>query len=161
MVTFQEAYEEYAQKLYSFLLSLSGNRALAEELLQETFFQAMQHIHQFEGRSSVYTWLCEIGKNLWLKELRRSKRFVETPVEEALLHESSETAEDILLKQEEALRVRQAIRSLQEPYQTVFILHAVSGIRLKEISAFYGKSESWARVTYFRAKTQIIQEVTI
>ncbi|MDE6053080.1 MAG: RNA polymerase sigma factor, partial [Lachnospiraceae bacterium] len=74
MSTLQEVYKKYGRKVYDFLLSLSGNETLAEELLQETFFQAFQHIGQFEGRCSLYTWLCQIGKNAWLKEIRRNKR---------------------------------------------------------------------------------------
>lgn len=49
--------------------------------------------------------------------------------------------------------------NLEEPYRNVFILHALSDIKLKEIANLYEKTESWARVTYYRARMQIVQEV--
>ena len=57
-------------------------------------------------------------------------------------------------------QIRRAIRNLEEPYKDVFILHAFGGLKLKEIGQAYEKSESWARVTYYRAKQQIAQEVS-
>lgn len=77
MTTFQKVYEEYARLVYRFLLSLTGNDDLAEELLSETFYQAFRHVDKFEGRCSFYTWLCEIGKNAWIKECRRNKRYID------------------------------------------------------------------------------------
>ena len=59
MSAFQKVYEEYAQPVYRFLLSLSGSSDLAEELLQETFYQAFLHIDRFEGRCNLYTWKTE------------------------------------------------------------------------------------------------------
>ena len=67
MAPIRKAYDEYAKSVYRFLLSLTGSEDLAEELLQETFYQALQHIDKFEGKCSLYTWLCQIGKNAWYK----------------------------------------------------------------------------------------------
>lgn len=160
MTEFEEVYRTYGRKVYGFLCSLTGDPAWAEELLQETFYQAFLHIEKFEGRCSLYTWLCQIGKNAWLKERKRSKRFSFLTAEEHLSETMSPDAEETMLQKEEIQRARQAMHSLPEPYQTVFILHALTGIKLKEIAALYGKSESWARVTYFRAKTKLYEEVT-
>ena len=67
--------------------------------------------------------------------------------------------EEQVMRKEEYIRVRNAMRRLDEPYKDVFILHVYAGISLKEIALVYEKSESWARVTYYRAKQKIIQEV--
>lgn len=160
MAAFQEIYEKYAQPVYRFLLSLSGNEDLAEELLQETFYQALTHIERFEGRCSLYTWLCQIGKNAWLRECRRSKRYSEVCWEDLKLPDSTPSPEAQAIARDEYRRARRALQKLEEPYRDVFILHALGGVRLKEIAAVYGKSESWARVTYFRARQQIAQEVS-
>lgn len=74
--SFQEIYETYSRKVYGFLLNLSRSESTADELLQETFFQAFQHMDKFEGRCSIYTWLCQIGKNAFLKEIKRNKRWI-------------------------------------------------------------------------------------
>ena len=133
---------------------------MAEELLQETFYQAFLHIDQFEGRSSLYTWLCRIGKNAWLKECRRKRRFAHDAWDTLLFTAQEPPAEALLIQKEECRRVRQAVLQLKDPYKDVFILHVYGGLKLKEIAQSYEKTESWARVTYYRAKQQIIQEVS-
>lgn len=134
---------------------------MAEELLQETFYNALVHIDQFEGKSSLYTWLCQIGKNAWLKECRKSKFQCVISIDELTDVISAEPSpEEQVVRKEEYIRVRSAILQLSEPYKDVFILHAYAGVNLKEIALCYGKSESWARVTYYRAKQKIIQEVS-
>ena len=160
MAGIQEIYEQYGKAVYKFLLKLTGNEDTAEELLQETFYQAFLHIDRFEGRCSLYTWLCAIGKNAWIKEYRRNKRFTD------MIHEEDRTAPSEYQPEEEFLRkeayhnVWQVIMKLEEPYRDVFILHACGGIKLKEIALNYGKTESWARVTYYRARQQIVKEVS-
>lgn len=160
MESFQKIYETHSRKVYGFLLNLSRSESMADELLQETFFQTFQHIEKFEGRCSIYTWLCQIGKNAFLKEIKRNKRYTDCPLEHIPHTAPGPLLDEQYIQKEEYQLVRQAMLNLEEPYQNVFILHALSDIRLKEIANLYGKSESWARVTYFRARTKIIEEVT-
>lgn len=160
MAEMKAIYEEYGKPLYRFLLSLTGSPEQAEELLQETFYQALIHIDKFEGRSSLYTWFCQIGKNAWLKECRRNKRYADTPYEELHLADPAMTPEEAAIRKDELRRVRLAVRKLEEPYRDVFILHIYGNLKLKEIAALNGKSESWARVTFYRAKALIAKEVT-
>ena len=158
MAGFEELYKAQGKPVYRFLLALTGDEHLAEELLQETFYQAFLHIDRFEGRSSLYTWLCCIGKNAWLRECRRRSRYADTPYEELKLTDPTPTPEDATLRREQTQRLRQAVLALEDPQREVFILHAYGGLKLKEIAALHQKSESWARVTYFRAR-KTIQEV--
>lgn len=132
---------------------------MAEELLQETFYQAFQHIDRFEGRCNLYTWLCQIGKNAWVKECRRSKRYSEISLDELTLPLTGPSLEEQAISRDEYRTVHKIIQKLADPYRDVFILHAIGGVKLKEIAYVYGKTESWARVTYFRAKQQIMQEM--
>ena len=158
MATFQDIYQEYGKPVYRFLLTLTGSADWAEELLQETFYQAFLHIDRFEGRSSVYTWLCQIGKNAWLKECRRHRRLDGRDWQEIELTDDKAPPEDTAIHREEYARVRQAVFKLEEPYREVFIMHVFGEISLKEIAAQHGKSESWARVTYLRARKHITEE---
>ena len=155
---FEELYHTQGRPVYRFLLALTGDESQAEELLQETFYQAFLHIDRFEGRSSLYTWLCCIGKNAWLRECRRRSRYADTPYEELKLESPAPTPEESMLRREQAQRLRRAVLKLEDPQREVFILHAYGGLKLKEIAALHQKSESWARVTYFRAR-KTIQEV--
>lgn len=160
MNSFQKVYEEYAKPVYRFLLSLTCNQDLAEELLSETFYQAFRHIDRFEGRCNLYTWLCQIGKNAWLKECRRNKRYSNVQLEDLKLSDMNPSLEEQCITKEMYGKVIKEIPKLDETYRDVFILHAIGEVKLKEIAGIYGKSESWARVTYFRAKQQIAEEVT-
>lgn len=159
MPTFQKIYDENARKLYGFLFSLTGNKVLAEELMQETFFQALKSFDKFEGKCSVYTWLCQIGKNAWLKEVKRNKRYSEMELNDLDISNNSPPLDELFIKKDEYIRARKALLNLEEPYRNVFILHAISEVKLKEIASLYGKSESWARVTYYRARIKIVEEV--
>ena len=158
MAGFEDLYKTQGKPVYRFLLALTGDESQAEELLQETFYQAFLHIDRFEGRSSLYTWLCCIGKNAWLRECRRRSRYADTPYEELKLTDPTPTPEEATLRREQTQRLRQAVLALEDPQREVFILHAYGGLKLKEIAALHQKSESWARVTYFRAR-KTIQEV--
>ena len=155
---FEELYHTQGKPVYRFLLALTGDEGQAEELLQETFYQAFLHIDRFGGRSSLYTWLCCIGKNAWLHECRRRSRYTDTPYEELKLEAPAPTPEETMLRREQSQSLRRAVLRLEEPQREVFILHAYGGLKLKEIAALHQKSESWARVTYFRAR-KTIQEV--
>lgn len=160
MTEFSKLYETHGKPVYRFLLRLTGNADQAEELLQETFYQALVHIGQFQGRSSIYTWLCRIAKNAWLKECRKNAVRADTPLQELQLPDPALTPEAALIRKDELHRIRQALLKLDEPYKEVFILHIYGGLKLKEIAEANEKSESWARVTYYRARAQIAKEVT-
>ena len=160
MAGFEELYTTQGKPVYRFLLALTGDAHQAEELLQETFYQAFLHIDRFEGRSSLYTWLCCIGKNAWLKECRRRSRYADTPYEDLTLTDPSPTPESAMLRREQSRRLREAVLALADPHREVFILHVYGGLKLKEIAALHRKSESWARGTYFRARKQIQEVLT-
>ena len=74
----EEIYEMYSRKVFLFLLSKTNNEDIAEELTQETFFQAVQCIDRFKVNSSILTWLCGIAKNVWLKDLRKRQEILST-----------------------------------------------------------------------------------
>ena len=96
MFDMDAAYREYAVMVYKFLLSLCYEEELAEELTQETFYQAVRSVDRYDGSCKVSTWLCQIAKHLWYREMERRKRkgtseltadmeSLEKPVEEQLL----------------------------------------------------------------------------
>lgn len=133
---------------------------MAEELLSETFYQAFRNIDSFEGRCNLYTWLCQIGKNAWIKLCHRNKRYSEVKIEDLIVPDDKPSLEEQIINKEMYRKVLKVIKGLEAPYRDVFILHAIGEVKLKEIACIYGKTESWARVTYFRAKQKIAQEVS-
>lgn len=146
----------YYRKVYRFLLSLTGSVHQAEDLTQETFYRALLHIDQYRDDGHMYTWLCTIGKNAWLTECRRQKRLV--PLENAP-EQAVPGPEEAYTRREMRLALRQALLTLSEEYLEVVLLHAYGGMTLREVAARRGKSESWARVIFYRAKRQLRHEL--
>ena len=142
MATFQNVYEEYAQPVYRFLLSLTGNDDFAEELLSETFYQAFIHIDQFEGRCSLYTWLCQIGKNAWIKECRRNNRYSEITQEDLKRIDDRHSLEDQIINKEQYYKILKVLHGLSDIYRDVFILHAIGEVKLKEIACIKGTTSN-------------------
>lgn len=151
-------YREYGKTVYFFLLSLSHDEGLSEELTQETMFRAIMNIGSFRGDSKITVWLCQIAKNLYYEHQKKSKRTV--PIDEAV--EQLDTGHDIaseLENKETAQQILQHLHELDEPYKEVFMLHALGDVPLTQISKLFGKSDSWARVTYYRAKAMITDKL--
>ena len=69
-----QMYRKHSQMIYAFLLSKCGDGVLAEELTQETFYQAVKSLNSFKGQSSASTWLCGIANNVWLVHLRKQRK---------------------------------------------------------------------------------------
>lgn len=70
----EKAYTQYAREVYRYLLSLSHNEDVAEELTQETFFRAMRTMKNYDGTCKLSVWLCQIAKHLWYQWLAKNSR---------------------------------------------------------------------------------------
>ena len=151
---FAAACQVYYDRVYRFLLALSGDPHQAEDLTQEVFYRALLHMNRYQERGQMFTWLCAIGKNLWLSQCRKRR-----PAPESLTDIPQPGPEETLSAREVQQELRRAVAALPEDYRDVVILHVYGDIPLKEISAMKGKSESWARVTYYRAKQMLRQEL--
>ncbi len=155
---FEKIYQAYGKTIYSFLLSLSHDAHLSEELTQETIFRAILHFDSFRGDCKLSVWLCQIAKNLYYEWFNKNKKTI--PLDEAFI--SNEDGKDISLdfaNKETAWQILQQLHTLGEPYKEVFLLHALGDVSLKDISRLFKKSDSWARVIYYRAKNRIIAKL--
>lgn len=154
MSDFDAIYRQYGKMIYFFLLSLSHDETLAEELTQETMFRAIMNIGSFRGESKLSVWLCQIAKNLYYEWQKKSKRTVQ--IKESIMQdEVGNDITDQLADKDTARQILYHLHDLDEPYKEVFLLHALGDIPLTQISRLFGKSDSWARVTYYRAKMMI------
>jgi RNA polymerase sigma-70 factor (ECF subfamily) len=151
---FNEIYKIYGNQVYKYLISLTRDAALAEELTQETFYQAIKSIHKFREDCKLSVWLCQIAKYSYYKYKKRHKRHEEYDV----VHENmidSESPEDIYEKKDGKLAILKAIHLLEEPYKEVVSLRTYSELGFKEIGEIFGRTENWARITFYRAKTKL------
>lgn len=148
-----QIYQQHAQTVYKFLLAQCKDPGLAEELTQETFYQAIRSIHRFDGTCKLSVWLCQIAKHLWYQHLRKQKR--EAPMPEEPPEISLPSAEEGLLEQEGRLELLKQIHALPELQREVVYLRAFGGLSFREIGDVLGKTETWARVTFYRGKEQL------
>lgn len=156
MEDFEAVYNLYFRDVYRYVLSISKNAALAEEITQETFYKALKGLKRFDGRCKIYVWLCQIAKNCYFSHLRREKRFDRSA---AVDRGKAEGVDQLLVSKESALEVHRILHSLTEPYKEVFSLRTFGELSFAQIAELFGKTESWARVTYHRAKLKIREEL--
>lgn len=157
MTEFQKVYDTYFQDVYRYALSLCRNESLAEEITQETFFKALKSIDSFRGQCRMFVWLCQIAKNTYYSMAAKEKI---RPYEEGVQEGWGDSLESRLLTSESAFEIHKALHQLEEPYKEVFSLRVFGELSYKQISQLFGKTESWARVTYHRAKLKIREEIT-
>ncbi len=148
-----QIYQQYAQTVYKFLLSQTHDQDLAEELTQETFYQAVRSIGRFDGGCKVSVWLCQIAKHLWYQHLRRHRR--EAPLPEDGPEGLVSSAEEGLLAQEGQLSLLRQIHDLPPDAREVVYLRAFGGLSFREIGDVMGRTETWARVTFYRSKEKL------
>ena len=153
----ESIYREHADMVFRFLMSKTGNYDLSEELTQETFYQAVKSIGKYDGSSRISTWLCGIAKNVLLTHLRTSRRDTE-PVE-ALTGLYTISAEDTVLMNEETRSILSAINDYPDPGGEILRMRILGGLSFKQIGEILGRTETWARVNYYRAKQAIAKEL--
>ena len=145
MKDFEKIYSEYT-------LSLCKDEAWAEELTQEAFFKALKSIGSFRGECKLSVWLCQIAKNTFYTAAKRQQRQVDYPLDTIPVTESIEQK---LLNKETAFELHKLLHRLDDPYKEVFWMRTFGELSFAEIGSLWGKSESWARVTYHRAELKI------
>lgn len=150
---FEEVYSSYFHNVFLYVCSLTSDRTLAEEVAQETFVKAMQALDRFDGEKDILAWLFTIARNTYFSHCRRQKRFAEEPVSARC----EDTVLERMIDQEQAYQIHEFLHSMREPYKEVFTLRVLGELPFEKIGRLFGKSEGWARVTYYRAKKQIAE----
>ena len=156
MQSMEEIYQQHAQTVYRFLLTHTRDEDLAEELTQETFYQAIRTSSRFDGSCIVSTWLCAIAKNV-LFTYRRKHPEQEEFTEHSTAAASAESEAVGVMNRMELIRL---MHGLAEPAREVMYLRVFGGLSFAEIGEVHGKSENWARVTFYRAKEKLRKDVT-
>jgi len=152
---FEQLYSLYSKQLYKYLLYISGDKYLAEDLLQETFYQAFKSIFRFKGDSKVSTWLYQIGKNVYLKHLSKIRKEQTTSMNENNGLTLLSTPDIIFERKDKSLNLIKAIYKLKEQYREIIFLRAFQKLSFREIGAMFKHSEGWARTNFYRAKLQL------
>ena len=151
MLDIEELYKNYFTTIYKFLLCLTHDADLAEDLTQETFYKAIKNINQFQNNSKISVWLCSIAKNLYYDHYKKSKKYKSVNIDDIFNLESPEFTDNVLADQ----FFKDSTRDLNKEAKKVVYLRVVGNLTFKEISIILDKSEVWTRVTFYRCKEQM------
>ncbi len=155
MLSMDEVYKEYFQTIYRYLLSVTRDAHLAEELTQETFYQAIRSVDKFDNSCKLSTWLCSIAKNVWRTYQRKH------PVTDEIGEQipQKDQTEEIVFANISKMELFKKLQKLQAETKDVMYFRLFGDLSFKEIGEILGKTENWARVTYYRGKEKLRKEL--
>ena len=150
--TCERLYNAYYMRVFSYVMTLAGDRHAAEEITQEAFFRAFSKKSSFRNESDEVTWLCAIARNLFNDEMRRHGRSGQMP-EDMVARDRA--VEQTAVERDDSFRVHMALHALEEPYREVFELRVFGELSFRQIGQIFARTENWARVTFHRARAKL------
>nr|WP_308743557.1 sigma-70 family RNA polymerase sigma factor [uncultured Anaerocolumna sp.] len=157
MTELEEIYSKYFEDVYRYVLCLCRNESIAEDITQETFFKALKNIDSFKGDCKMSVWLCQIAKNSYFSYLKKEQNNFKRV--EDIVDVFDAGFEQILVDDESAFEIHKLLHNLEEPYKEVFTLRFFGDLPFLKIAELFGKTESWARVTYHRARIKLKEKL--
>jgi len=167
---FAELVRRYEGKIFRLAQHITQNREDAEDVLQETFMKAYEHLDQFKGDSKFYTWIVRIAVNQALMKLRRRKSDKSVSLDEQI-----DTGEDTIVREiaawdedpeqqfsreELGSILDRAIQSLEPPYRSVFVLRDIDELSTEETAEALGLSVPAVKSRLLRARLQLREKLT-
>ncbi len=164
---FEVVMRRYNRRLFRVVWSILLDEGEAEDVVQDAYVRAYQHLNQFDGRAPFATWLTKIA--VYEASARRKRRRRQVPLEalappekEALMAESAKapaSGEDRMLTRDLRNLLERAVAALPSPYRQVFVLREVEELSTEETAQVLGVSRTAAKVRLFRAKRLLRGEV--
>ena len=153
-------FRRYAIPLKKYVMTLCHDEYLAEDVVAETFYKAITHIDSWRG-GNIFTWLCTIAKNLFLNHVKKKEtQNVSLDAEDSCYDVAAEgTPLGEMLQKEQKLELFTKMQALPPAEREVVYLRTFADLSYKEIGTVLGKTENWARVTFFRAKAKLAKSV--
>ena len=166
---FEELVNRYEQKIYRLGANITGNSEDAEDVLQEAFLKAFQHLPDFRADSRFYTWLVRIAVNEALMKLRKRRSDRSVPVEDHLDEDGEivprefadwkPNPEQQFAQAEIEMILRNAAQALPSAYRTVFLLRDVEDLSTAETAEVLGLTEGTVKARLFRARLMLREEL--
>ncbi len=167
---FEELVNRYEKKIYRLGLNLTGSPEDAEDMLQETFLKAFEHLPTFREDSRFYTWIVRIAINQGLMKLRKRRSSKEVQLDDASNDDGEIMPREFAdwrpnpeqeLERTELERILQsAARSLPVTFRTVFFLRDVEGLSTEETAEMLNLSEGAVKARLFRARLRLREELS-
>lgn len=155
MQNVEDICKDYINDVYRYLVCITRNKDIAEELTQETMYKAIKNINNFRGDCKINIWLCKIARNEWFMYVNRQKKVEYIPINEAITMESGIGIEDKLIIDSETNSVYKAIQQLDDETAQIMLLRLENDMDFKEIGKIFNKNHRWARVKFYRGKEKI------
>lgn len=155
MQSIEKLYQEHAKTVYRYLYSITHNSDLAEELTQETFYQAIRCSDKFDGSCKITTWLCSIAKNQLTVYRRKHPETLEWEVTDVTVA----SAESDVIEKLNRVELLKKLHDCSEPYREIMYLRLFGNLSFKEIGEVLNQTENWARVMYYRGKEKLRKEI--
>lgn len=153
---FEKIYRAYFSDVYRYLIWLTKDVHIAEEITAQTFTKALANLDQFRGESEIRVWLCQIAKNTYFSSIKKKTLPIETVKES-----EGQSLEDEILEKETVHILEGLVSELKEPYNEVFHLRVYGELSFREIGKLFDKTENWACVTYYRARKEIMKKMEV
>lgn len=154
MSPLEKIYRLYFTDVYFFILSLSKNKDIAEEITSETFFKLLKSYHSIEKEESIKSFLLTMAKHTYFDYLKKKKRIV-SDIDEVKLEDPTENPEELQLKNETIFQMQEAISTLNEDDQKIVKMRIYAEWSFREIAQYFSKTENWACVKFHRAKQKL------
>ncbi len=168
---FARLVDAYSSPIYRLGLRMLGNPQDAEDVLQNTFVNVLTHVAEFQGRSSLATWLYRIAANEALMLLRKKKPEVHLEdmekedeaesLKPAEFADWSALPEDRLLSDEGKKMLDETIQTLPEPLRIVFLLRDVEGLSIKETAEALNLTETNVKTRLLRARLLLREKLSV
>jgi RNA polymerase sigma-70 factor (ECF subfamily) len=160
----------YQSKIFRLAQHITQNREDAEDVLQETFLKAYEHLDQFQGNSKFYTWIVRIAVNQSLMKLRRRKNDKSVSIDDAIdtgedtivreIAAWDENPEQRLSREEIGGILDSAVQNLEAPYRSVFVLRDIEELSTEETAEALGLSVPAVKSRLLRARLQLREKLT-
>jgi RNA polymerase sigma-70 factor (ECF subfamily) len=167
---FEELVDRYERKIYRLGLNITGNPEDAEDMLQETFLKAFQHLPEFREDSRFYTWIVRIGVNEGLMKLRRRRSGKEVSIEDSLDSDGElmpreftdwkPNPEQQYARTELESILQGAVQSLPPTFRAVFHLRDVEGLSTEETAELLNLSVAAVKARLFRARLRLREDLS-
>jgi len=167
---FEELVNRYEKKIYRLGMNITGNPEDAEDVLQDTFLKAFEHLPEFREDSRFYTWIVRIAVNEALMKLRKRRSSKEVAFEETEDQDGEVQVRDyadwrpnpeqMLAREEMEQILRTAIQALPPGFRTVFYLRDVEGLATEETAQLLNLSTGAVKARLFRARLRLREELS-
>lgn len=152
-IKFHAVYEECRDPVYGYLLYMTKDIQLAEDLTQETFLKIFLNMRKFKGESSVRTWALRIARNTFLTYAKKKRpSLLEEQEIETDENTYQSTPEERMIRMEEGVQIQKALLALNEQDRTLLLLRDYEELSYEEIASVLGISVGVLKSRLYRAR---------